>query len=288
MNTNRRSTWNDLEVLIDSPKAPRAQPVFGIPRGGVHVAQLLATHRECWLVDHPEEASVIVDDIVDSGRTRSKWRREYPEVEFWALIDKQADADPRWVIFPWEAHETVTGAEDAAVRLLEALGAPVNEAGMAETPQRLVRSLEELTDGYQESPQDILSKRFPVVYDEMIVVRDIEFWSLCEHHLLPFHGKATVGYIPGSGGVVGLSKLARLVHCFSRRFQIQERLTAQVASAVEQQLKPLGVGVVLSATHLCMAMRGVRTPADMVTSDLRGAMRESTPRGEFLALARGT
>lgn len=280
------STWNDLYEIIDRPDAPSCVGLWGVPRGGTHIAQMLADARQCWLVDTPEEAGVIVDDLIDSGRTQRTWSERCPETPFWAAIDKRKMSNPKWITFPWEVNDEVTGAEDAAVRLLQALDAPIHDEGMLETPDRMVRSLRELTQGYAESPGKILSKRFPVGYDEMIVVRGIEFWSLCEHHLLPFHGTATVGYIPGTGGVVGLSKLARLVHCFSRRFQIQERLTAQIADAMDEHLAPLGVGVVVHATHLCMAMRGVRTPADMVTSDLRGVMREPTPRGEFLALER--
>lgn len=156
--------------------------------------------------------------------------------------------------------------------------------GVCGTPERLSRSWAELVRGYGEDPESILSARFKAKYDEMVVLSPIEFWSTCEHHLLPFHGVAKVGYVP-NGEVVGLSKLARLVHCFARRLQLQEQLTQQIAEALNDHLKPRGVGVVLEATHLCMAARGVKTPSRMTTSCLLGVMRsDPAARAEFLRL----
>lgn len=178
---------------------------------------------------------------------------------------------------------------DAVVRLLEHVGEDPTRPGLADTPDRVLRSLAEMTSGYHDDPAAILARQFPDDYDEMVVVRGVEFHSLCEHHLLGFAGTATVGYLPAPGkGVVGLSKLARLVDCFARRLQVQERLTTQVADAIEQHLQPSGVGVVVAARHSCMGCRGVRKPgAEMVTSALRGAMRtQPETRAEFLALAR--
>jgi GTP cyclohydrolase I len=144
-----------------------------------------------------------------------------------------------------------------------------------------------MTAGYEEDPRHILACTFKETYDEMVVVSGVEFWSLCEHHMLPFHGKATVGYVP-DGKVVGLSKLARLVHCFARRLQIQERMTQQIAMAMMEHLAPKGAGVILEATHLCMAARGVRTPSTMTTSAMYGCMFENpSARAEFLHLANG-
>jgi GTP cyclohydrolase I len=176
---------------------------------------------------------------------------------------------------------------DAAVAvdvLLRYVGEDPVRLGLLGTPDRVARSLREMTSGYRDDPAGILATTFAERSDEMVLVRDIEFWSLCEHHLLPFHGTATVGYLPRDN-VVGLSKLARVVHCFARRLQVQERLTTQIASAVMDNLEPLGVGVVVRATHLCMAARGVRSPSTMVTSALLGVMRDADPRAEFLALA---
>lgn len=297
----RLVTWREVEQLaydVLSPWTRGTQPlkVWGVPRGGIHVAQALvaATGNLVLIVERPEAADWIVDDLIDSGATAGRYQALYPDKPFVALIDKRElppEERSRWVVFPWELHETGDGeapASDNALRLLQSLGVPLDRAGTRDTPQRLVKSLHELTQGYHDDPAEILSTRFPATYDEMIVVREIEFWSLCEHHVLPFHGTATVGYLPGpDGGVVGLSKLARLVHAFSRRLQIQERLTQEIAQAMQEHLKPAGVGVVLRASHLCMAMRGVRTPAEMVTSALLGRFRDPTVRAEFLSLANG-
>lgn len=154
------------------------------------------------------------------------------------------------------------------------------------TPPRFARAMIEMTSGYHQEPAAILARTFPVKCDEMVVVTGIRFWSLCEHHLLPFEGTAVVGYIPGKR-IVGLSKLPRLVECFARRLQVQERLTQEIASAIQKHLKPRGVGVLVKARHTCMAMRGVRSDGKMVTSALLGAIRtEPSARAEFLELAR--
>lgn len=181
-------------------------------------------------------------------------------------------------------------AEEAVRVLLVELGEDADRPGLLDTPARVVRALREMTDGYGIDPAELLAVQFPDDYDEMVVVRGVEFHSLCEHHLLGFSGTATVAYIPTPGrGVVGLSKLARLVECFARRLQVQERMTMQIADAIDEHLAPVGVGVVVRARHSCMGCRGVRKPgAEMVTSALRGAMRdEPHTRAEFLSLADG-
>lgn len=182
-----------------------------------------------------------------------------------------------------------TTGELAVVQLLQAIGEDPQRPGLVDTPGRVVRALLELTSGYADNPAAILARVFPDEYDEMVVVRGVAFTSLCEHHLLTFTGTAVVGYLPAPGrGVVGLSKLARLVDAYARRLQVQERMTMQIADAMVEHLQPLGVGVVLRARHSCMGCRGVRKPAaEMVTSALRGAMRDQADtRAEFLALAR--
>jgi len=157
--------------------------------------------------------------------------------------------------------------------------------GLADTPRRWLSAMAEMTDGYSQDPASVLGTTFEVGYDAMVVVKDIPFASLCEHHLLPFHGHISIGYIP-TGRVVGLSKLARLVEVFARRFQIQERLTAQIADTIAAVVEPQGVGVVCRAFHTCMALRGVRKEAEMVTSTLYGVLRaEPEARAEFMALA---
>ena len=157
--------------------------------------------------------------------------------------------------------------------------------GLLETPRRMEKSMAHLTKGYMEDPAEILrSALFDVDYDEMVIVRDIELFSLCEHHLLPFYGRAHVAYIP-NGKVVGLSKIPRLIEVFSRRLQVQERLTRQIADAMQQAINPRGVGVVIEASHLCMMMRGVeKQNSATVTSAMVGCFQTKETRAEFLSL----
>ena len=173
---------------------------------------------------------------------------------------------------------------DAIRTLLAELGEDPSRDGLLGTPDRVRRMYAELTDGYRTDPETIFNGAdFEVDYDEMVVVRDIEFYSLCEHHLLPFFGRAHVGYLP-QGRVIGLSKIPRVVDMYAHRLQVQERLTQQVASFLMERLEPKGVGCVIEATHLCTVMRGVRKQeATMVTSAMLGTFRrDARTRGEFL------
>jgi GTP cyclohydrolase I len=167
-------------------------------------------------------------------------------------------------------------------QLLTLLGEDPNREGLQGTPDRVAEMLEELTSGYWEDPKSILSREFNEVTG-MVVAKDIDFFSLCEHHLLPFFGRVSIGYIPNKK-VVGLSKIVRLVNVFSRRLQLQERLTKQIADAINLHLKPLGVIVVIQARHLCMEMRGVKNSADIVTSEIRGQFERYETRSEFLSM----
>jgi GTP cyclohydrolase I len=183
--------------------------------------------------------------------------------------------------------------EDASVQaiyaeLLRRIGEDPTRNGLQETPKRMEKSMAFLTQGYQQTVESVLhGALFDVDYDEMVIVRDIEFYSLCEHHLLPFFGKAHIAYVP-QGKVVGLSKLPRIVDVFARRLQVQERLTQQIAEAVEDAIAPQGVGVVIEAQHLCMMMRGVEKQSSLtVTSSLRGVFKtQLQTRSEFLSLVR--
>lgn len=166
------------------------------------------------------------------------------------------------------------------------LGEDPGRDGLQRTPQRVAQAFADLTQGYHMDPKEILNEAlFDVTYDEMVIVKDIEMFSLCEHHLLPFFGKVHVAYIPRRK-VVGLSKIARLVEMFARRLQVQERLTNQIAETLQQAVDPLGVGVVVEARHLCMMMRGIeKQHSSAVTSAMLGAFRENVQtREEFLAL----
>jgi GTP cyclohydrolase I len=188
-------------------------------------------------------------------------------------------------------HPTLADASFAEIvaELLTRLGEDPGREGLLRTPARVQKALEFLTRGYKEDPQAILrGALFGVNYDEMVIVKDIEMFSLCEHHLLPFFGKVHVAYIP-RGKVIGLSKIPRLVDCFARRLQVQERLTTEIAAGIQSAVGPLGVGVVIEARHLCMMMRGVeKQHSQAVTSEMLGAFRTSKrTRDEFLALIHG-
>jgi GTP cyclohydrolase I len=187
-----------------------------------------------------------------------------------------------------ESPELTSASLQELIReVLVRLGEDPERDGLLDTPGRMERSMQYLTKGYREDPEEtLLGAMFDVAYDEMVIVKDIEMFSLCEHHLLPFFGKVHVAYIP-QGKVIGLSKVPRLVDVFARRLQVQERLTTQIAEAIESAIKPLGVGVVVEARHLCMMMRGVeKQHSSTITSSMLGAFREKETRDEFLALIR--
>jgi GTP cyclohydrolase IA len=172
--------------------------------------------------------------------------------------------------------------------IIKLVGEDPNRDGLRKTPERFEKALRFLTSGYHQNVDHVLNgATFSVCYDEMVVVKDIEFFSLCEHHLLPFFGKAHVAYLP-SKKVIGLSKVARLVNMFARRLQIQERMTSQIARAIEEKIAPQGVGVIIAARHLCMQMRGVeKQHGQAVTSAMLGAFRDNKQtRDEFLSLVR--
>jgi GTP cyclohydrolase I len=180
---------------------------------------------------------------------------------------------------------------EAAVReILIAIGEDPTRDGLRDTPARVARAYAEQFAGLRQRPDDVLTTVFDAGHDEMVIVRDIEVYSTCEHHLTPFHGVAHIGYIPNAKGeITGLSKIARLVEVFARRPQVQERMTAQIADAIDELLEPTGVIVVIECEHLCMSMRGVRKPgARTVTSAVRGAFRDSDrTRAEALGLIAG-
>ncbi len=186
--------------------------------------------------------------------------------------------------------ETVdqAGVRDAVRRIIEAIGEDPGREGLLDTPRRIAEMYEELFTGLHEDPREVLSTSFQESHREMVILKNIPFYSLCEHHFLPFHGQAHVGYVP-QGRIVGASKIARVVDILARRPQLQERLTGQVADAITEALSPDGVAVVIEAEHLCMTMRGVQKPGTtLITSAIRGAFRRrAVTRSEFLALVRG-
>ena len=213
--------------------------------------------------------------------------------EDWGQM-KTTPGDPRATnastIEPIKESTTLTSAtyEDLVREMLVRLGEDTAREGLASTPKRVAKAMKFLTKGYSEDPDAMLKGAlFTVNYDEMVIVKDIEMFSLCEHHMLPFFGKVHVAYIP-NGRVIGLSKIPRLIEIFSRRLQIQERLTTQIAETIQRVIQPQGVGVVIEARHLCMMMRGVeKQHSAAVTSSMLGCFRDSEEtRSEFLSLIR--
>jgi GTP cyclohydrolase I len=193
-----------------------------------------------------------------------------------------ANVRPAAEIPPYDAAR----AEAAVRELLLAVGEDPEREGLRDTPARVARAYQEIFAGLRQEPEDVLTTVFDIGHEEMVIVRDIELYSTCEHHLVPFHGVAHVGYIPNEDGrITGLSKIARLVEVYARRPQVQERLTTQIADAMVRILEPRGVLVVVECEHLCMSMRGVRKPGSRtVTSAVRGQLRNPATRAEAMSL----
>ena len=193
--------------------------------------------------------------------------------------------DPNAAVGEFDA----AGVERAIRDLLIAVGEDPDRDGLKDTPSRVARSYQEIFAGLHMQAEDVLTTTFDLGHDEMIVVRDIEMYSTCEHHLVPFHGRAHIGYIPAENGrITGLSKLARLVDLYARRPQVQERLTTQIADSLVRILEPRGAIVIIEAEHLCMSMRGIRKPGSTtLTSAVRGSLLEPATRAEAMALIQG-
>jgi len=271
-------------ILADDPASPVM--LYGVPRGGIPAAYAVAGELRaairCEVVDSPEAAHYIIDDIIDSGATKD--RHDEYGIPFHALFQ----ADGQWLVFPWEGNKDQdSSATDIPTRLLQFIGEDPARGGLVETPKRFLKAWEHYASGYTQSPGDILKvfEDGAEKCDEMVIVRDIPVYSHCEHHLAPFFGVAHIGYIP-DGRIVGLSKLSRLVDVFARRLQVQERLTNQIADAMEEHLKPIGVAVTVSCRHMCMEARGIqRQGSSTITSAMRGAMKEKPEaRAEFVEL----
>jgi len=266
--------------------------LYGVPRGGIAAAHHVARScpLPCEVTYDIEEADFIIDDLIDSGATKSSYMESHTSIPFYALFDKRGVFKDTWLVFPWEVKDESAGPTDAVVRLLQLIGEDTNRGGLLETPNRVVKAWGEWCGGYNVD----IGSLFKVFTDgaeqsdEMIVVKDIPFYSHCEHHMAPFFGTATIAYIP-NGSIIGLSKLNRVVKAFAQRLQVQERLTTQIANAMEEHLQPLGVAVRLQARHMCMESRGVcQSGHTTVTNTLRGAFRtQPETRAEFLALCNG-
>lgn len=267
----KQVTWDEIKARLSH--WDKTLKYYGVPRGGQPIAAILNP------VDTPDQADIIVDDLIDSGRTRDKYTQLYPHIPFKALFDKSTEYAGVWLKFPWEV-DSSKDVEDHVLRVIQHFD-DANREGLRETPKRYLKFLKEFL-----TPPDFNFTTFDAEgMDEMVIQTNIPFYSLCEHHLAPFYGHAHVAYIP-DGKIVGLSKLARTVDFYARRFQNQERVTTQVAETLQEKLSPKGVAVIIKAQHLCMSMRGIKKHDTWTTtSKMIGAFKtDLNCRNEFLHL----
>ncbi len=287
------------QAIHGGKEIPRLRAVYGIPRGGVPLAMALASSLNLRLVSEypveglaPEEV-LVVDDIADSGNTLDKLG--HPGLTATIHAHRHSIVMPtysarvwamagQWIDYWWEPQSEVD-ISATVLRQLEYIGEDPNREGLLDTPARCVKSWNALYGGYKERPEDVMRTFVEGACDEMVVLKDIEIYSTCEHHMLPFYGKAHIAYIP-DGKVIGVSKLARLLDIYARRLQIQERIGQQVTDALMTHLKPRGAACVIEAQHLCMRARGVQKQGSMmITSSLTGVFREdAATRAEFMGL----
>lgn len=273
--------------------------IYGIPRGGIIPASLVCEKLNnsfgktaASLCESPLEANCFIDDIVDSEKTKRWFMETYllHKPSFHSLVNKKkskTDYEKGWISFPWERMDNKTTVEDNIIRILQHIGEDVGREGLVDTPARVIRSWNKLFGGYKEDPKSIITTFSEEQYDEMVLVKDIEFYSTCEHHMLPFYGKAHIAYIPKKS-IIGVSKLARLLEIYARRLQIQERICDQVVNDLMSLLNPLGAACIIEAQHFCMTARGVeKQSAKMRTTSLRGVFREDPKARQELLLAIG-
>lgn len=264
--------------------------IYAVPQGGIPLGTALSTLLDIPMIDDETRLTpmtLIVDDLVDSGATM----KEFVGYDFACIhVKKHAPVLPTFYLYPqvdgwitywWEKTEE-RGIEDHVTRMIQYIGEDPTREGLIETPARVIKSWKHLYSGYGTDPASIMKTFSADGYDEMVLLKDIELYSMCEHHMLPFFGKAHVAYIPDKK-VIGVSKIARLVEVFSRRLQIQERLGDQVTSALMEHLQPKGAACIIEAQHLCMKMRGVeKQNSVMVTSSLKGSFLEKLAAREEL------
>lgn len=278
----------DIQILALKIDFKKYTSIFPVPRGGIPVAIALSEKLKLPLTTDPHKATLIVDDLVDSGSTRLK----YKGFDFACLHIKKhtpknvypeyfVDEKDYWIEYWWEKMANEQPAEDAITRIIEMIGDDPNRSGIIETPARVIKSYKELFAGYDQNPKDIF-KTFTdkeQQFNGLVYLKDIEFYSMCEHHILPFSGTAFIAYIP-NGPVIGASKMARLLDIFARRLQIQERIGEQVTETMMKYLKPIGCACLTEAKHLCMACRGVKKQHSVMGySSLKGVFIEDSNKG---------
>ena len=284
----------DIEALAEKIKtaAKTYSGIYGVPRGGTYPAAMLAQITGFKQVFSPAEISdstLIVDDLIDSGATLAAYPNDKAVVYCKPGMESSvtyygSTTGNEWLVFP---DESGAGIEENLKRTLEYIGEDTTREGLIETPKRMRRAYDEIFAGYKTDPKDLIKTFSQGTCREMVILKNCEFFSTCEHHFFPFFGHISVGYIPNDK-VIGVSKLARLVDCYAKRMQIQERMTSQIADFLEQELGAKGVYVVCEGVHFCMTSRGIRKQdASMVTSAIRGVFQEDAQaRNEFLALVK--
>lgn len=279
-------TWEEVLQRLFKYDA-YGQVVYGVPKGGMIITAFLNLATTTYDVS---KATLIIDDLIDSGATKAKYNKMYPHIPFVGLFDKQAEGITDWLIFPWESDHPMgeDNVQQNIVRILQYIGEDPSREGLCDTPNRVVRSWDELYGGYKVKPESLMTVFENKGCDEIVLLKNIEFHSSCEHHMLPFSGKAHVAYIPDKK-IIGVSKLARILDAYARRLQIQENIGEQVTDALMKHLQPKGAACIIEAQHLCMKCRGVnKQESVMVTSSLKGAfMDKSAARQELMQLIKG-
>lgn len=278
MKVNRQ----DIEQIIAS-KNYKGRKIYGVPKGGWNIAYMMQSMGCGVITDNIEEADLIVDDIIDSGGTKEKIQQQ-SKAEFFAPYDKTQNPNLPWIVFPWEGNE-VWSIEDCVVRQLQHIGEDVKREGLLETPKRVVKSWSKIYGGYKEKAADHIKLFDAGDCDEIVLLKDIEFYSNCEHHMQPFFGKAHIAYIPNKK-VIGVSKLARILEVFTRRLQIQERIGTQVTDVLMNELQALGAACIIEGKHFCMVCRGVeKQNSTMITSSIRGLFKDDAKaRSELMSM----
>lgn len=288
-------SWELVNASVNNFKTKNKKDysfTLAVARGGIPVAMLLGG-RNIKIVEPFTDVSnfkdhsvLIVDDIKDTGATIEHFKKQLPNADVFTAFEKKDNST--WYVFPWETgNDTAGGLRQACTAILRGVGEDPMREGLKETPERFDKAWRYWTKGYRQKPGDIMKmfENETKGIDQLIAIPQIDFYSMCEHHMAPFYGQVYIGYVP-NGKILGISKFARLTEIYARRLQVQERMTDQIAQAIMKYLKPQGVGVVVKGIHLCMRSRGVeKQNTEMLTSSMFGKFRTvSDLRSEFLSV----
>lgn len=287
---NNKQLKNLIAKLAKKIDKNKFWNIYGIPRGGYAIAIELGKLLDLDVITDEEYingGTLVVDDLIDSGKTLSKYKNNKKAVIFvknkkTKLVDYYVEEVNDWVKFPDEPENEV---QEHITRVMQYIGEDVSREGLIETPKRVQRAIDEIFSGYKQNPKDLMKTFTQGTCQEMVILKNCEFYSTCEHHMFPFFGHISIGYIPNKK-VIGVSKLARLTDLFAKRMQIQERMTSQIADVLMKELDAKGVYVVCEGVHFCMRSRGVKKQdASMITSAVRGVFKkDAKARQEFLTL----